>query len=498
MIYNAGYFTFGDVDSREYNVHISGGGTFDAPERDVEFVSIDGRNGDIAQDNGRFQNVEITYPAFISRSFLENFDAFRAAMYLQSGYQRLYDSYHPLEYREAVLRMAIQPDTGAWNRSGKFDITFNCKPQRFLLSGADAVEYSLVSTGGIDAETGADFENPYYYRVEYTPVTPGTLFEADVTYQSGVSNVLLVAWYDENKTFISSESVDPQTINVPVTAWTQGTISASTGNTGSSPTRCRADGSYNYDDAFDTVTLKVASGYKVAWREYSDAPTSTSNYVGTDGEFYTGEYSFAPVEGHYYRYIIGATDDRNITPGSLPSDVLTVSYRDSPAETYSASLVVPSNAYYARVMYAMGAGTYSGSTGLTINNNGVETHYGDDGILLVNPTGFTAQPIIHVTVSGAATLTVTNLSPINAVTNTQISIADFSETGFSTVAIDSTIGDSYSVDALFSPMSLNSYVTITDGSGNLTDYPTLEAGRTIISTPSTVTKISVQAGWWTV
>ena len=376
MIYNAGYFTFGDVDSREYNVHISGGGTFDAPERDVEFVSIDGRNGDIAQDNGRFQNVEITYPAFISRSFLENFDNFRAAMYLQTGYQRLYDSYHPLEYREAVLRMAIQPDTGAWNRSGKFDITFNCKPQRFLLSGADAVEYSLVSSGGIDAETGADFDNDFYYRVEYTPVTPGTLFEASVTYQSSVARSLLVAWYDSSKTFISAESA-------------------------------------------------------------------------------------------------------------------------TAAAEMSLSLVVPSNAAYVRVMYGFGTGTYIGSTGLTINNNGVETHYGDGGILLINPTGFTAQPIIHLTVSGAATLEVMNMSPTNAITTTQIAIADFSSTGFSSVAIDSNIGDSYSEDALFQPTSLNSYVTITSG-GNLTDYPTLKAGRTFISTPSTVTKISVQAGWWTV
>ena len=61
------YLTFNGKNSAEFGVWISGGGTYNAPARDVEMVSVPGRNGDISYDNGRFQNVAVTYPAFISR-----------------------------------------------------------------------------------------------------------------------------------------------------------------------------------------------------------------------------------------------------------------------------------------------------------------------------------------------------------------------------------------------------------------------------------------------
>ena len=38
VVYN--YFTFDGVSSRKFNVWISGGGTFDAPERDTDEVEI--------------------------------------------------------------------------------------------------------------------------------------------------------------------------------------------------------------------------------------------------------------------------------------------------------------------------------------------------------------------------------------------------------------------------------------------------------------------------
>ena len=46
------HLIFGDVDSADYAIYISGDGVYNAPERDVEFVSVPGSNGDIAMDNG--------------------------------------------------------------------------------------------------------------------------------------------------------------------------------------------------------------------------------------------------------------------------------------------------------------------------------------------------------------------------------------------------------------------------------------------------------------
>ena len=42
-----GYFVYGDGCSRDYGLYISGGETFNAPERDVELVEIPGKNGNL-------------------------------------------------------------------------------------------------------------------------------------------------------------------------------------------------------------------------------------------------------------------------------------------------------------------------------------------------------------------------------------------------------------------------------------------------------------------
>ena len=143
---NTNTFRFGDVLSSNYGVWISGTGTFSSPYKDVEQITIPGRNGTLTRDNGRFENIDVTYPAFISRGFDKKFDDFRAAMLSLKGYQRLEDTYHPDEYRMAQFIGPLEPVTGIWNRSGTFDIIFNCKPQRFLKLGEQAVRFSASGT----------------------------------------------------------------------------------------------------------------------------------------------------------------------------------------------------------------------------------------------------------------------------------------------------------------------------------------------------------------
>lgn len=136
------YLYFAGKDSREFGIYISGSGTFNAPERDVEFVSVPGRSGDLTIDNGRFLNVTGTYPAFIHQNFTEN--AMKARLWLQSltGYQRLEDTYHPDYYRMAVYRGPLDFETRALNSGADFDLSFECKPQRYLKSGEFPVQIS--------------------------------------------------------------------------------------------------------------------------------------------------------------------------------------------------------------------------------------------------------------------------------------------------------------------------------------------------------------------
>lgn len=129
------YLTFDGKSSRDFDVWISGTGTFDAPRRDVSAVAVPGRNGALHIDNGRFENIEIIYPAFIVGDFRRKFDAFKAYLLSRRGYKRLMDSYHPDYYRKAVYKDAIQPEMAPLNRAGSFDIKFDCDPRRFLVKG---------------------------------------------------------------------------------------------------------------------------------------------------------------------------------------------------------------------------------------------------------------------------------------------------------------------------------------------------------------------------
>lgn len=133
------YFRFGLIDSRDYGVYISGSGAYNAPRRSYNEVVVPGRNGTLLIDNGNWENINVTYPAFITggSDFAEKLAAFRAALNSVIGYDRLYDSYNKYEsqFRQACFMNDIVVNPSAFLTSGKFDITFNCKPQRFLVSG---------------------------------------------------------------------------------------------------------------------------------------------------------------------------------------------------------------------------------------------------------------------------------------------------------------------------------------------------------------------------
>lgn len=129
------YMTFNGVNSSDFNVYISGGGTFNAPERDYEVISVSGRNGDLLLDNGRYENIEVTYPAFIVKGFDVNIEGMRDWLMSSVGYHRLEDTYHPDEYRIGRYKGGIDVSVKAGMRAGGFNLTFDCKPQRFLKSG---------------------------------------------------------------------------------------------------------------------------------------------------------------------------------------------------------------------------------------------------------------------------------------------------------------------------------------------------------------------------
>ena len=130
------WITFGNKSLKDFGIYISGNGTYNAPERDRKTVAIPGRNGDLTIDNGRYKNVNVKYPAFIVSDFDVNMEGLRDYLLSITGYARLEDTYHPDEFRMARYNNGLNNVKMVDSLiAGQFDLSFDCKPQRFLKDG---------------------------------------------------------------------------------------------------------------------------------------------------------------------------------------------------------------------------------------------------------------------------------------------------------------------------------------------------------------------------
>lgn len=159
---------FGNVDSGDFGIYITGSAVYNAPERAVERVSVPGRNGALILDQGHFENVPVTYPAGTFATspgeFTENIGAFRNAVLSQLGYQRLEDDYNPDEYRMANASAGFDVESAPGGVAGEFELVFDCKPQRFLTSGESDTTI---------ASSGDTITNPTLFKSEPLVVLDG-------------------------------------------------------------------------------------------------------------------------------------------------------------------------------------------------------------------------------------------------------------------------------------------------------------------------------------
>lgn len=123
----------------DFGVFLGGDGAFNSPARIGEMIHIPGRNGSLWMDENCFENIEVTYPAFIGTPEETDFSIrlmeVRSWLASREGYCRLEDTYHADEYRLAVFKAAVETNPTQYTRAGNFDITFDAKPQRYLKSG---------------------------------------------------------------------------------------------------------------------------------------------------------------------------------------------------------------------------------------------------------------------------------------------------------------------------------------------------------------------------
>lgn len=146
------YFTLNGVDSRNYGVYISGQGTFNSPARNLDFIEVPGKDGDLIGLSTRLENGEYRYNnAFIYTNFHDNIENFKSFLMSVPGYRKLVDTYHPNEYRLVAYSGNLEVNPTSKNDAGQFDIVFISKPQIYLASGDTVV--TLTASGTITNPT---------------------------------------------------------------------------------------------------------------------------------------------------------------------------------------------------------------------------------------------------------------------------------------------------------------------------------------------------------
>lgn len=169
-----------DIEST-YSLMVDGASTWTKPARDVELVHVPGRNGDLLFDNGCWRNVEISYSMLIRKDWKTDFETFASWLVSHVGYFRLEDpERHPGVYRMAEFAGSIEPDLWFTTETGQFTITFNCKPQQWLLTGETAItgSYAPVLSARVVNDSGT-------YKTEQMPNDGTALMTARIPFEIG-------------------------------------------------------------------------------------------------------------------------------------------------------------------------------------------------------------------------------------------------------------------------------------------------------------------------
>ena len=133
------YITYNGTTSKSLGIYVSRGSSFDAAAPDYVSYQIPGKNGDLQINNDRYLNIDVSYPVFIPGGFESSVQAVRNWMRSADGYVNLQDTYDTTHYRRARGKDVLSFTPTAQDVGANFELVFDCKPQRFLISGYQQV-----------------------------------------------------------------------------------------------------------------------------------------------------------------------------------------------------------------------------------------------------------------------------------------------------------------------------------------------------------------------
>ena len=172
--------TWNSITSDSLGITVEAAPNYRKPKRKIDVYSVPGRSGDIIRQQDAWENVDQSYEIAAGdgteHAVPGAFSSVAAWLYGPSGYQRLEDDFDQTHFRMARFDGPFDVENLV-TRVGRATITFNCKPQRFLVSGETPT--TLLIPGTITNPT--DFAaRPLLYvtggGVEGTVTIGGTVF----------------------------------------------------------------------------------------------------------------------------------------------------------------------------------------------------------------------------------------------------------------------------------------------------------------------------------
>lgn len=140
-----GVIVYGGVDSSNYGIVVGESPAFERPNRKQTIIQVPGRNGSVLFQENAWEDVTRTYNVWLdedianNKSLADKVNEYQAALNSLTGYQMLTDNFEPDVYRLAYYSGG-DSFTNEMTQYGRANLRFVCRPERFLVSGADAVE----------------------------------------------------------------------------------------------------------------------------------------------------------------------------------------------------------------------------------------------------------------------------------------------------------------------------------------------------------------------
>ena len=149
-----GEFTFNGISSSSLGLLVEKVPNMNRPERKYDRYSVPGRNGDIFVMQDAWENVEQTYEVWfengVSDNVVDRGYSITEWLFGASDYATLTDDFDPDHYRKAVF-LGPYDIENILMKYGRAEITFDCDPRRFLMSGLEWIDQKVP-----DERSGVD------------------------------------------------------------------------------------------------------------------------------------------------------------------------------------------------------------------------------------------------------------------------------------------------------------------------------------------------------